>query len=57
MNEGMPDESQTTDPEPDRDKTYYAWLKWWYRQPENQEKARELERWNIEVIQSDKNLD
>jgi hypothetical protein len=45
------------DPEPDRDANYYEWLKWWYRQPQNQEKARELERGYIEAMQRDPHLD
>ncbi len=45
------------DPEPDREVNYYEWLKWWYRQPQNQEKAREIDRRYIEAMQRDKNLD
>jgi hypothetical protein len=45
------------DPEPDRDGNYYKWLQWWYRQPQNQEKSREIERIYIEAMQKDKNLD
>lgn len=45
------------DPEPDRNANYYRWLLWWYRQPENQERAREIERNYIETMQKDRNLD
>ncbi len=45
------------DPEPDRDANYYEWLKWWYRQPEHQERAREIESAYIAEMQKDKNLD
>ena len=45
------------DPEPDRDANYYEWVKWWYRQPQNQEQVREIERSYIEAMQRDPHLD
>ena len=45
------------DPEPDRGANYYEWLKRWYRQPQNQERAREIERSYVIAMQKDKNLD
>ncbi len=48
---------KTADPEPDRDVNYYEWVKWWYRQPKNQEEARKIERRYIEAMQRDQKLD
>ncbi len=45
------------DAEPDRGANYYEWLEWWYRQPENQERAREIEASYIAAMQNDTNLD
>ncbi len=45
------------DPEPDREADYHQWLKWWYRQPDNQDKARDIFRRYIEAMQKDKHLD
>ncbi len=45
------------DREPDRDENYYEWLIWWYRQPQHQERAREIWLNYIEAMQKDRNLD
>ncbi len=46
-----------TDPEPARAANYYEWLKWWYRQPEHQERAGEIDRAYIDAMQKDPCLD
>lgn len=45
------------DPEPNRAANYYLWVNWWYRQPENQDRTRDIECRYIEAMQRDKNLD
>jgi hypothetical protein len=45
------------DHEPDRDANYYEWVQWWHRQPQNKEKAIELEQVYIAAMLRDPHLD
>jgi hypothetical protein len=45
------------DPEPTRDENYYEWVQWWHRQPQNKDKAIELDQVYIAAMLRDPHLD